>query len=86
MRYNLRYCVLTSLSLSAILTPGSILRPPVMLRVAPILYHIRDLGCESTTWEGIHESTISSRFLGLILRFLWIKVSTLVFAFLQNGI
>jgi hypothetical protein len=37
-----------------------------------------------TLWDGIHESRISLRFLGIILRFLWLEVSTNVFAFLQN--
>jgi hypothetical protein len=36
--------------------------------------------------EEIHEGTIWLRFLGIILRFLRLEVSTLVFAFLQNAI
>ncbi len=37
-------------------------------------------------WDGIHESTISLMFLGIIVRFLRLKVSTLDFAFLQSAI
>ncbi len=37
-------------------------------------------------WDGIHDSTISLRFLGIILRFVMLEVSTLVFVFLQNAI
>jgi hypothetical protein len=36
--------------------------------------------------EEIHESTISLRFLGIILGYLRLKGSTFVFAFLQNSI
>ncbi len=36
--------------------------------------------------DGIHESTISLRFLGIILRFLRLEGSIFVFAFLQNSI
>jgi hypothetical protein len=35
-------------------------------------------------WDGIYESTISLRFLGIILRFLRLEASTFVFAFLQK--
>ncbi len=38
------------------------------------------------TWEGIHESTTSLRFLGLILRVLRLEASTFAFAFLQSAI
>jgi hypothetical protein len=34
--------------------------------------------------DGIPKSTISLRFLGIVLRFLRLDVSTFVFAFLQN--
>jgi hypothetical protein len=36
--------------------------------------------------EGIHESTILLRFLGIILGFLRLKGSTFLLAFLQNSI
>jgi hypothetical protein len=36
--------------------------------------------------DGIHESTILLRLLGIILRFLRLKVSAFVFPFLQNAI
>jgi hypothetical protein len=36
-------------------------------------------------WDGIHKSTISLRFLGIILRFLRLEVSTFGFAFLEQS-
>jgi hypothetical protein len=41
----------------------------------------------SSVGDGIHESTISSRFLGIILKFVRLEVSsTFAFVFLQNAI
>lgn len=47
---------LTSLSLSFILFAGWVLRPPVMLRTAPIRYHIRECGLESTILKNTKSS------------------------------
>jgi hypothetical protein len=44
-----------------------------------------DAGIEPEYGDGIHESTISLRFLGIILRFLRLDVSTFVVAFLENA-
>jgi len=38
------------------------------------------------SWGQIHENTISLRFLGIILRFLWLEVSAFGLGFLQNVI
>ena len=38
----------TSFSFSFILVAGWVFLPPVMLRTAPILYHMREWGLEST--------------------------------------
>ena len=45
------YNFFTSFSLSFILSDGCIFLPPVIFLVAPIRYQIRDLGCESTTFN-----------------------------------
>ena len=42
----------TCLACVLILLDGMIFLPPVMFLVAPILYHIRDLGCESTIYTN----------------------------------
>ena len=51
-------CPLTCLTWSFIRREGMIFRPPVRFLVAPILYHIRDLGWESTIY-GLTVSLIS---------------------------
>jgi hypothetical protein len=47
---------------------------------------LADYRIEPEYGDGIHESTISLRFLGPILRFLRLEVSTFIFAILENAI
>jgi hypothetical protein len=50
------------------------------------LHYGQELQSNSANRDGIHESLISLRFLGIILSFLRLEVSTYVFVFLPSAI